>query len=162
MTLKISPSASTSIGMRVELRQIERFDAEPLERAGEAVLDVLAGELVGEHRAVAAELGRDENALLVLEGADAALRLAAAIDVGGVPEVDVERPRRSSGCRPRLVADRAETLAELPGAEPDFGDLVAGLAEGAAVHHDLSFVARNLIFGQSRCVRPSHHSLCAR
>src|SRR5690606_11464213 len=84
--------------------------------------------------AVAPQLGGDEDALLVLERRDAPLGLAAAINIGRVPEIDVERARRAQDFSRRLVAHRPEALAQLPGAEPDLGDFVARLAQFARVH----------------------------
>ena len=111
--LKTSPSASTSVGNGVELRQVERFDAEPLQRAREALLDLLAvvAGLVGEDFAVAAELGGDEHAPLVLELTDAPLGLAAAIDVRRVPEIDLD----AAGGLQDLVGG---LVAELPKLSP--------------------------------------------
>src|SRR5690606_27350858 len=118
----------------VQLREIERLDLEPLQRAGEALLDVPP--VVAGHPgklAAAPELGGNEDAGLVPEGADPALALAAAIDVGGVPEIDLELAGGAEDFLRRLLADGAEVTAQLPGAEADFADFVAGLAENACV-----------------------------
>ena len=60
----------------VELGEVEHIDAEPLQRTDETVLDVGLG--VARHARelrTAAELGRDQNAFLVLEGAGEHRRL---------------------------------------------------------------------------------------
>ncbi len=102
-------------------------DAEPFSRAGQALLDPGLGVLVRKQAAIAPDLGRDLDAVAALEpGADPALALPAAIDVGGVPEIHPVGERLVEDGSGQLVVDGAEIAAKLPAAEPDFGNLIIG------------------------------------
>jgi len=103
----------------MELRQVERFDTQPPDRAGKTVLHPILR--IARHTfelRAASELGRDVDAVLVGKTADAGFRLARAIDIGRIPEIDLERPRRTEDFGGGAVADWTEITPELPAANP--------------------------------------------
>ena len=69
------------------------------------------------------------------EIADGAFAVAHAVDIGGVDEVDAELDgARENGLGIGGINRAPVCAAELPGAEADFGDAGAGVAQGACVH----------------------------
>src|SRR5690606_3562790 len=99
--------------------------------------EVLGHEVLGQLLRTAAHLGRDGDPgirVVAQPGSDDALAAAVAVDVGRVEEGDARAATRiEPGARVRL-AHLTPVGAELPGSEPDDGDVAAGAAESAMLH----------------------------
>ena len=130
-------------GHAVELRQVQRLDAEVLERRLGVAAHRVRGEVgrparVGE----AAELRGDEEVAFRVgglalgeEAADERLAAAQAVDVGGVEEGDAGVGRRAEGVERLLVRNVAPVgAAELPAAQADLADACAEAAERSLSH----------------------------